>query len=268
MRKENLYASNGKEVLPASFDCFPENLKQKAASLMERGKKISFKPLEYQEALSLVPDLKEISYAYKENLEKFAPLIQKLKKEEPENRLIPDVKKKNPDDFFHREIRDFLTHKMGCLVTAYGPEALDENQKNIINNGKHEIGDSFEKNGAAWNAIYSFFFSCLHDFRPQEEIFKIQPDPFAPLLNFADKGVIVRTDYPKFLIDIPVISHNKKIEDGYFFACWDPFAEKSITHGHLSDQQNCDCRKSLVKGQLIVNNENHERPLVRPTGWG
>jgi len=226
MSKENL---NEKEFLSVSFDNFPENLKQVALSLTERGKKISYKPLDYQQALSILPDLRQYSYIYKENLEKFAQFVPHLKK------------KKNPDDFFHCEIRDFLTHKIGCLITSL---AITEEQRKIINEGKEKIGNSFEKNSVGWNAIYSFWFNCLRDFWPQEEIFQIKPDPFVLLLNFAEKGVIVRTDQSEFLIDIPLIS-DKDNDEGYFYGCWSPFKETSIVQSHLASYQDCSCRKPL-----------------------
>jgi hypothetical protein len=265
MNKENL---NGKELLSNPFDQFPENLKRYAVSLKERGKKISFKPFEYQQALSLLPDLEKCANAYKHNLEKFVS-------------FIPNLKKKSSDDFFHREIRDFLTHEMGCLIT--NPDALDENQKNIINTGKDRIGAAFQKNSDGWNAIYSFFFNCLHDFYPQNEIFKIKPDPFATLLNFAERGVIIRMDQtiqtdqgekPEIFIDIPIISKadlfvaSQKENQRVFYGCWAPFKENSLLKGHLEGRQDCSCRKPLDNGQLIVNNEDYVRPNIRPAGWG
>jgi hypothetical protein len=252
MSKENLYESNVKEVLPASFDNFPENLKRVTLSLKERGEKISFKPLTFREASSLLPALKECAYVYKYNLEKFAPFV------------IPELKKKSSDDFFHREIRNFLTHKMGCLITD--KQFINENQRAIINEGKDQIGNSCKNNGSDWNAIYSFFFNSLHEFCPQEEIFKIKPDPFVPLLNFAERGVLARTDHSEFWIDIPIISE-KNGNKGYFYACWAPFREKTITHGHLADLQDCSSRKALEKKKLIVDNKSDVRSLIRPASW-
>lgn len=237
MNKENLFA---KEFLPTPFDDFPENLKQVALSLTERAKKISFKPLEYKQALLLLPELKQYSYFYKESLENFAQFVPK--------------KNQDTDDFFHREIRDFLTHKMGRLITS--KEAISGDQREIINKGKGGIDEFFEKNSVGWNAIYSFWFNCLRDFCPQEEIFQIKTNPFVPLLDLAEREGIARTDQPEFLIDIPLV-FKKDHDDDYFYGCWSPFKENSIVQGHLSSYQDCSCRKPLENGQLIVDNKDN-----------
>jgi hypothetical protein len=152
---------------------------------------------------------------------------------------------------------------MGCLIT--NPNKISEQQRQVINEGKQAISNSSGETTVAWNAIYSFFFNCLREFSPDEEVFRIKPDPFVCLLNFADRGVLVRTDQKikvgekiknRILVDIPLIDTQNK--GHWFYGCFDPFEEDLIVYGHLSEGQNCSCRQPLENGQLKVDNKDHE----------
>jgi len=238
MYKENL---NRKEFLPVLQSYGYEAIKP----LIKRAERISFKPYSHSEALNLLPDLKKYFYVYKENLEKFAPFVPNLKKKE------------NPDDFFHLEIRNYLTNKIGCLITS---SLLNEKQREIANKGKELIGKLYKKTGVSWNAIYSFWLNYLKPLCPNKkeyekefQIFQIKLDPFAILLNFAEKRTLPRTDHEQFFVDIPTL-FNENDKDDYFWGCWSPEKEKSLIYGH-TDGQTCLQREPLENGCLIIHNK-------------
>lgn len=246
MVKENL---NHKESLPIF-----SNTHESLIPLIKRAEKISFKPYTYQEALNLLPDLKGFFNTYKNHLEAFSDCVLGLKKKE------------SPDDFFHLEIKNHLTHKIGCFITS---SSLNEQQREIANEGKALISKRYKNTGVVWNAIDSFWLNYLRSLGKDEKEFQVEADPFAILINFAEKGVYPRTDHKKFLVDIPILF--EKIENGhndYFYGCWSPMDEKTITQGHPLEQD-CSRREKLANGELIIHNKINAQEqfnFYRPNG--